>query len=122
VHQGCRRLHFLHSAIFADRTPAGVGIGTYLVHYADGRQASIPIMTGKDVLDWFSKPDEELAGVDIAWTGQNEKSRKTGQRIRLFRTTWNNPFPSVPITRIDLISYPGDPFEAKPFLVAITTE
>jgi len=42
VRQTCARLHFLHSAITALRTPAGVAIGTYRVHYADGRQIEIP--------------------------------------------------------------------------------
>jgi len=122
VNQVCVRLHFLHSAISAEGTPVGVGIGTYLIHYADSRQASIPIVMGKDLMDWLSQPQENLADVVIAWTGGNERSRETGQRIRLFKTTWTNPFPSVPITRIDLITYPADHVDAKPFLVAITAE
>jgi serine/threonine protein kinase/WD40 repeat protein len=122
VNQTCGRLHFLHAAIFADRTPAGAGIGAYVVHYADSRQAFIPINIGTDVLDWCSQPQEAPAPAVIAWTGQNEKSREIGQRVRLFKTSWVNPFPSVPITRIDLITYPADQVKAKPFLVAVTTE
>jgi WD40 repeat protein len=112
VNQVCARLHFLHSAIFADQTPAGTGIGTYIVHYADGRNPSFPIEVG----NWLNQP-QGPTNIVVAWTGQNEKGRKAGQNIRLFKTTWTNPFPSVPITRID---FRAD--EARPFLVAITAE
>ena len=120
VNQLCARLHFLHSAIFAGNTPTGKTIGSYLVHYVDGRYEYVPIVIGKDVLDWFSQPQEELSRVVVAWSGHNEKSRRSGQVIRLFKSTWNNPFPSVPVSRID---FSGSGMEsAKPFLVAITTE
>jgi WD40 repeat protein len=119
VNQVCSRLHFLHSAIFADKTPSGTAIGGYWIHFADGRYDNIPIVTGTDVLDWFSQPQENLTNIVVAWTGQNEKSRKTGRNIRLFKTTWKNPFPSVPITRVD---FEGGVTDARLFLVAITVE
>jgi WD40 repeat protein len=120
VNRICLRLHFLHSAIFAGDTPPGTLIGTYTVHYADRRpEMEIPILMGKDVLDWRSQPKENLADVTVAWTGQNDQSRKTGQTIRLFQTTWNNPSPSVPVTQVD---FSGRNVRAKPFLVAITAE
>jgi beta-galactosidase len=126
VNQACSRLHFLHAAIFVhetysghDETGIGDELGSYRVHYADGRKIEIPIVLGKDVLDWFSKSGEDLSGVVVAWTGQNEKSRQANQQIRLFKTTWVNPFPSVPVNGIDFLC--GKWF-AKPFLVAITAE
>ena len=118
VNQTCARLHFLHSAIFA--TDAfGTPVGSYNVHYADGRSDWVPIATSKDLLDWLSLSQENLANAVVAWTGQNTKSRQTGQTVRLYKMVWNNPFPSVPITRIDFI---GSSLQAKPFLVAITAE
>jgi WD40 repeat protein len=122
VNQVCSRLHFLHSAIVTGNTPAGSNIGTYGVWYADGRVSYFQIELGKDLLDWYSQPQENLANVVVAWTGQNEKSRKAGRNIRIFKTTWNNPFPSVPITRIDFTGHFFSDTTPRPFLVAITAE
>jgi WD40 repeat protein len=119
VSQACSRLHFLHAAIFANEVGAGVDLGSYRVHYSDGHKVDIPIVLGKDVLDWFSKSGEDLSGVVVAWTGQNEDSRRANQQIRLFKTTWVNPFPLVPISGIDFLC---GQWSATPFLVAITAE
>jgi hypothetical protein len=118
VHQACARLHFLHAAISGDKTALGTQIGAYRLHYADGRELEIPIVLGKDVLDCFSQSQESLTNVVVAWAGQNAKG-KAGPSARLFKTTWNNLFPSLPIIRID---FSGGYDEAKPFLVAITAE
>jgi WD40 repeat protein len=121
INQSCARLHFLHSAIWANDAPAGTMVGAYTIHYADGRpEMEVPIMMGTDVLDWWSQPQENLADLTVAWTGENGKSRKTGHTIRLFKTTWNNPFPSVPIKQVDFVAHEAR--RAKPFLVAITAE
>jgi WD40 repeat protein/tRNA A-37 threonylcarbamoyl transferase component Bud32 len=119
VNQLCARLHFLHSAIFAGQTPSGTRIGAYAIHYVNGRFDVFNIEVGNTVLDWWSQPQDAVTNAVVAWIGENEKSRKTTQKIRLFKTTWNNPFPSVPIARIEfLAAY----VQAKPFLVAITAE
>jgi hypothetical protein len=121
VNQVCTRLHFLHSAIRSDKTVGGIQIATYVVSYADGRCDGFSIVMGKDVVDWLSQPQEGLTNVVVAWNGQNQISRKAGRNIRPFKTTWNNPFPSVPITRIDFTSDWADA-NRRPFLVAITAE
>jgi WD40 repeat protein len=121
VNQACAQLHFLHSAIFAGQTPAGTQIGVYVIHYADGRYKLVYINVGRDLLDWWSQPQETFTNAVVAWTGQNEKSRKAGRQIRLYKTTWKNPFPSVPIVRIDFIGPFGND-SARPFLVAITAD
>jgi hypothetical protein len=119
VNQACSRLNFLHAAIFAQEMRAGDDLGSYRVHYADGRKTDLPIVHGKDVLDWWSKSGEDLNGVVVAWRGQNGNSRPPNQQVRLFKTTWVNPFPSVPVSGIDFLC--GESL-AKPFLVAITAE
>jgi serine/threonine protein kinase/WD40 repeat protein len=121
VNRLCTRLHFLHSAIFAGDTPAGTRIGGYFLFYTDGRFSYHDIVVGTDLLDWWPQPKEDLSRLTVAWTGENQKSRKAGRKVRLFKTTWNNPFPSLPVTRIDFTTaFQKD--KARAFLVAITAE
>jgi WD40 repeat protein len=120
VQRVCRRLHFLHAAIFADAVPNGAPIGRYVLHYANGKQAEIPIVIGESVADWFAPPSEDKRPFTVAWTGQNAESRRQGRTIRLFRTTWENPEPAQPIRSLDFVWNPPGP--AAPFLVSLTTE
>lgn len=114
-----RRLHFLHAAIMAYDVPAGTRIGSYVVRYADGQTHEIPIELGRDVADWFSQAQEDLGPMVVAWTGVNESSRQGGRKIRLFKTTWENPRPDSVIESLDFIATHS---RACPFLVAVTTE
>ncbi len=119
VHQLCRRLHFLHSAILATTVPSGKEIGRYTVHYANGESHPIAIIIGRDVADWFSSTNENISALTVAWVGDTEESRATGRKIRLFKTTWENPQPAIVIESIDFVA---GSVAAKPFLVAITVE
>ncbi len=115
----CTRLDFLHSAIDGYSEPYGTAIGSYIIHYANGQRYEIPIVVGKDLADWFKRPNEENARFVVAWEGANDVSRQLGSKIRLFKTTWENPSPEVAVKSIDFVG--GDLF-AAPFLVAITVE
>ena len=108
-----------HLAINAFSEADGTPIGHYLVHYADGQQREIPILIGQDVDDWFEQPNEDGKRFVVAWTGTNESSRAQGKKIRLFKTTWENPFPAVAVTRIDFVSTKE---VVAPFLIANTAE
>jgi hypothetical protein len=120
VGQLCHRLHFLHSAIFAGGAHTGDELGTYLIHYIGGRQIEIPISAGKDVVDWWSLPGKQDATCVTAWTGSNPAAKRVGRTIRLFQTTWENPFPAVPINQLDFVS--DKPAPGRPFLLAVTAE
>lgn len=115
VAQHCRQLHFLHACGWRakDRTP----IGTYVVHYNDGQERSIPIVYGEDVRDWVadSDPSANLKNASLVWSAMNNAK----VHIRLFKTTWTNPEPEKEITSIDYISSMS---EAAPFLIAITAD
>ena len=119
IQRACQRLHFLHAAIFAGGTPNGTRIGSYVLHYVNGRQAEVPIVIGQSLADWFTQPNEENKRFTIAWTGYNAESRRQGKTIRLFKTTWENPAPAEAIRSIDFVSAQAGP---APFLVAITAE
>jgi hypothetical protein len=113
VHQFCRRLHFLHAA---DTTEAdGAQIGSYIVHCSDGKQQSIPIIYGRDVVAWNLDPPRTNSPPLPAWKGRNRRYAP----VQLFKSTWENPRPDVIIETIDFLSHNA---KAAPFLVAITAE
>jgi hypothetical protein len=114
-----RRLHFLH----ATQQPGsdGTEIGRYVVHLANGQSEILPLRYGENLRDWWRQASESpLPSHTIeAWSGSNPEAAAFGTTIRLFRWTWVNPSPDVPIVCIDLVS--GNT-ACEPFLVAVTAE
>ena len=115
VSQKCHQLHFLHATGW--RTRDGTPIGSYIVHYADGTEQTIPLIYGEDVRDWNAGSDSstELKRGTIVWSGTN----KAPLPVRLFELTWLNPSPENEITAIDYLSTMS---ESAPFLIALTAE
>lgn len=125
------KLHFLHA------TQCGGGrnkpgdpwyvdddtlIGEYRVNFADRTAVIIPIVYGQDVRDWFFVDGEkEPSRSKVVWTGDNDYAQANGARIRLYETTWDNPWSDKAVTSIDYSSKKQDT-PAAPFCVAITTE
>jgi hypothetical protein len=120
IGRSCQRLHFLHSAAQAGTAHKGDELGSYIIHYVDGGRIEIPIVVGKDLADWWSKANEENMNFVIAWTGRNPSVSRFNGTIRLFKTTWENPRPAVPIRQFDFVS--DKPPPGHPFLVAVTAE
>jgi len=123
------RLHFLHG--FGWEAPALAHVATYVIHYADGQTASVPVVFGRDVLaSWSATAPEEAetkfvaAGGIIAWKNSVEpaKPNPAGAKnvCRLFLTTWQNPRPSVKIESLELQS--NRKIFATPFLLALTMD
>jgi hypothetical protein len=126
VGRRCRRLHFLQGTVWVG--PKGTCIAQYRVIYADGRELVIPVEYGRQVRNWWSSPQEppgtsNLAGdAELAWTGTNasEAWRKAGSSpLQLFKMTWKNPRPGIPITSLDFVS---SMTASCPFLIAVTSE
>jgi hypothetical protein len=115
VAQSCRQLHFLHASGW--RSPDGTQIGSYVVHYANGRREDIPIIYGEDLRDWNAEGDRstEVKRAVVVWNSTNRALLP----VRLFRTTWVNPKPETEIRTLD---YCSDMAEAAPFLIAITAD
>lgn len=115
VEQACRQLHFLHGAGWSTRD--GTRIGSYVVHYDDEQEQTIPIVYGEDVRDWNASSDRstKLTRGTIVWSAINNAKFP----VRLFKTTWVNPWPEKEITTIDFVSAMAD---AAPFLLAVTAE
>jgi hypothetical protein len=131
----CHRLHFLHTAGHSSalprdaegrraekfHVPPGTPIGRYLIHYADGSEASVPVLYGRDVRDYWHYPESAPDDRDltVAWTSSSALSRQHGAATRLYRSTWENPRPEIAIRRLDFIH---GQTHAVPILVAITAE
>ncbi len=135
IERPCRRLHFLHTASFASHVPPsasgvrqevfnvplGTVVGHYRIHYADGQEVDIPILHGRDVRDYWKFPEStpDDPALVAAWTGSTSDSRRHGATTRLYKSTWENLRPDVPIRGLDFVH---DGTHAVPILVAITAD
>ena len=123
----CSRIHLLQGA--ADLDNPGNKIAWLIFHYKDGSNATVDIIGGRDVLDWWgpvynteasdrytTSPDTELA-----WAGSNPGIKKEAPEfsLRLYRSTFANPHPELEVSSIDYVSALSG---AAPFLVGLTIE
>ena len=115
IGQTCSQLHFLQACGWS--SPDGSAVGAYHVHYADGREDTIPIIYGEDVRDWNAGSDRSgrLKRASVVWNTVN----RGGFSVRLFLSTWNNPTPD---TRIDTLDFTSAKSESAPFLIALTAD
>jgi hypothetical protein len=113
------RLHILHGAAWDAlvRTP----LGSYVMHYADGRSHEMRVIYGEHVREWWFYPTQPqiTLGAAIAWQGPNEASRSVGMEVRVYQMTWANPWPDAEVASIDFVSAMEKP---APFLIALTVE
>ena len=98
-------------------------VGAYVVHYNDGSTERIPIVYGRDLVNWWfwGRGFQEVpTDARVAWTGPNDISETNqGLQVRLFAMTWTNPHPEKEITTLDVVSAGT---LCDPFLVAATLE
>jgi hypothetical protein len=121
VGRKCTRLQILHATGYYLEEGQEVNIGSYTVHYEDGTSATIPIVYGKDVMDWWKYPGAgDPSRGKVAWEGANEANKEFDATIRLYLMTWENPHPEKRVTSIDFASTMDT--VCAPFCVAITAE
>lgn len=109
----CHKLCFLHASRWDEDNRTK--IGSYMVHYANGRTWEVPIIYGVDLCDWRSIHDAGADGPVPAWQGHDN----AGNEMGLFETAWTNPLPLEEIASIDMVSAMTN---AAPFLVAVTAQ
>jgi hypothetical protein len=113
------KLHILHSTAW--NTENDTIIGEYTITWDDDTTITIPITYGKDVLDWWYRDDSpEPTEGKVVWKGENEASKALNSKIRLYRTTWDNPKPDLKVKSIDYSATKKT--NAAPFCVAMTVE
>lgn len=118
VNRTGRRLHFLHAAHFGDHV--GERAGSYRLHYADGSTAELPLLSGRDIGDWWDGlPFSRCDSGSVVWEQSTVWSEREGHKVRLYHRTWDNPHPDREIVSIDLVA---EGYAVVPFLVALTVE
>ena len=111
VRRKAKALHFLHTHGYGGDKDA---FANYIVHYAGGATAKIPLISGKNTNGWWgSAPIEDGA---VAWTGSNPQAGT----ICLYRYRWANPHAEKRIDSIDFVSLKTG--HTVPILVAVTAE
>ena len=114
----CKQLTMLQATGW--QTEDGTTIGTYVLHYTGGTQATLNIVYGLDARDWWyasSGEPKEAKSATIAWSGSNPATEASGASLRLFKRTYENPKPDLTIETIDFVSAQS---ESAPFLIAVT--
>jgi hypothetical protein len=128
VGKTCAKIHILHACEYGNGQEGdqifvkdGTQIAEYKVRYDDGSSATIPVVYGEDVRDWwFNDTSKGVSRGKVAWTGDNDYAKDIGSRLRVYLTSWDNPHPAKTIASIDY-ARTGDSV-AAPFCVAITLE
>ncbi|HEY5914350.1 MAG TPA: hypothetical protein VJA21_27490 [Verrucomicrobiae bacterium] len=119
VNQKCRRIHFLHGTQW--RVADGTRIGSYVLHYAGGTRAEVPVIYGQHLRDWWTSGTEEYNAkiARVAWKGSNKVADSQKTSLRIFESTHQNPHPEQLVQSVDFVSAMTD---SAPFLIAITLE
>jgi beta-galactosidase len=87
----------------------------YVVHYADGKEEIIPILSDSDIGDYKTKTPAPLPGAQLAWT---KPYAETDFSAAVYSKQWDNPRPDVEISSIDMVYGPEK--SGVPVLLAIT--
>ncbi|MCZ7635474.1 MAG: hypothetical protein M5U12_05135 [Verrucomicrobia bacterium] len=122
VGQRVRRLHVLQATCPAEAVSDGTTIGSYVWHYADGTRHEEPIVYGRDLRYWWlpaGEAPQDLERGRIAWVGDTPLAQKAGARMRLYLTTYDNPYPEREVSHLDFTSRV---LPSAPFVVALTVE
>jgi RNA polymerase sigma factor (sigma-70 family) len=125
-----KQLHILHGTSYSARD--GVPIAELVLHYRDGSQTGIPVRYGWHVRDWTfsSSPQDDWAfgkkdapplkpGSEVAWIGKNPFVDPKGEKVRVYKSTFANPYPNKMVASIDYVSAMTD---CSPFLLGLSLE
>ncbi|HAT11679.1 MAG TPA: hypothetical protein DCS97_14050 [Planctomycetes bacterium] len=72
---------------------------TYVVHYADGQTAEVPVRYSRDIGNWLSAVPAGLANAAVAWAAP-----AGDQQTVVWSMQWTNPRPEAAIATIDLVA------------------
>lgn|GEM_PF-344838 len=109
VHARAQWLCFLHATAYAAEDSALVG--TYLLHYADGRTVEIPLHYGREIRALDDDTSAATLSTDPVHWG------KTAAPLNLRLLRWKNPRPAVEIVGLE---FRADHPYAAPILFGVT--
>ncbi len=72
----------------------------YVVHYADGKTAEVPVKYGRGVGDWLQSKPQGLPEAAVAWAAPVAKD--AGKSAVVYQMQWTNPRPEEEIQSIDI--------------------
>jgi WD40 repeat protein/predicted Ser/Thr protein kinase len=118
VNRRFQRLHALHGTTWLEWQ--GRPIGAFVLHYANGQQADLPIAFGEHLRgeDPRLDPESEVSDGRLVW-GAKTPSDPMDNRPRLYQATFVNPNPDLEVLAIDYVSRVT---RCGPFLIALTVE
>lgn len=116
VRRRCQQLHFLHGTSKAEKD--NKVIAQYVLHYADGTQATLPIVYGRDLRNWWGDKQSGASEARLAWS-KNRRALTYTAPVKLYQVTKQNPHPDLEITSMDFVSTGT---ECAPFLIAVTLD
>jgi beta-galactosidase len=99
-----------------DQPPA---VFKYVVHYADGQTAEIPVLYGEGADHWLAKEPKGLKSASVAWAAPVPGDASAEQAV-LYQLSWTNPRPTVSIDSLDMLYGPDGSKYGTPALLAIT--
>ena len=95
-------------------------VRTLVIRQGQDLESEQPLISGRNLADWWSQNDaSDDGGPVIAWTGQNAEATKAGCHLRLFKVTWENPQPELPV---ESFTFRSELTYSAPFLLAVTAE
>ena len=87
----------------------------YVVTYADGKTADVPVCAEIDIEDYRQQQPRGLPGAQLAWT---RPYPGTDRHAAVYAKQWNNPRPDVAIKSLDMVY--GKHRRGVPALIAVT--
>ena len=91
----------------------------YVVNYADGQTATVPVVYGEGVDHWVSAQPTGLRNASVAWHAPFPGD-SSGEEAVLYQMPWVNPRPEVEVTSIGMRYGPDGSRYGTPALLALT--
>ncbi|HEX3314789.1 MAG TPA: hypothetical protein VHR72_07865, partial [Gemmataceae bacterium] len=87
----------------------------YVVRYADGKSATVPVIYGRGADDWIAESPQGLADAAVAWAAPFPNDRD--RQAVAYQMMWTNPHPDAVIRSVDAVGGTG---YGVPVVLAIT--
>lgn len=111
-------IHVLHGTAYHEAP--GEIIAAYVLNYADGTVAELPVKYGRNVWAWADQwarlPPEERK---VAWKAANHANSLEKASFSIFQSDWENPHPDKVVETIGFVSRMS---RSAPFLIAVTVQ
>jgi hypothetical protein len=112
-----RRLHFLGGTGW--NVDQKIPIGEFIVRYENRAQDRLPIIYNQHVSDWWNEAPRGANAPTVAWAGDIDKDMGGSGPGYIYRYSWTNPQPDIPVATLDFRSLM---LQSAPFIIAITAE